>query len=320
MYKLQKDLYYLIFVLGLGTSSLLKKSARSFPGANKGPFKLSLPLRSDLEIMPASLREEATCPVCLELFSNPVSLPCVHTFCFDCMQLWLLERKDMKLTCPICREATEKPPLEEWQIRTLTLLTQQHSFLLEQSLHMRKEFLTFREDMTLDAATANSCLVLSNDLRKVQCGKICHDLVDDPQRFTHMACVLGTSCFSSGYHYWEVEVEEGKDWALGVCKQSVDRNRKSGFSSEHGFWVISMKAGTIYSNSIPETRISASPGLSHIGIFLDVEIEEIKFFDVRNDALIYIHSNFSCFESLHPLFCPELPGEGGRGGTLSICS
>ncbi|ELK00657.1 Ret finger protein-like 4B [Pteropus alecto] len=165
--------------------------------------------------MSASLREEATCPVCLELFSNPISLSCVHTFCYDCIQLWLLERKDMKLTCPICREVTDKAPLEEWQIRTLTLLTQQHGFLLEQSLHMRKEFLKFREDMTLDAVTANSRLVLSNDLRKVQCGKICHDLVDDPQRFTHMACVLGTSCFSSGYHYWEVEVEDGKDWALG---------------------------------------------------------------------------------------------------------
>ncbi|KAF6365174.1 ret finger protein like 4B [Rhinolophus ferrumequinum] len=270
--------------------------------------------------MSMRLRDEATCPICLELFSRPISLSCVHTFCYNCMQMWLLESKDLKLTCPICREVTDKPPIEEWQIKTLTLLTAQHSFLLEQNLHLNDEFLKFWEDMTLDAATANSYLVLSDDLRKVQCGKICHNLMEDSQRFTYVACVLGTLCFSSGCHYWEVEVEEGKEWALGVCKESVDRKRKSGFSSEHGFWIISMKAGALYFSSIPETRIPANRGLSHIGIFLDVEMEEIKFFDVRNDALIYIHRNFSCLEPLRPFFCPELPGESDSGGALSICS
>ncbi|KAM5282565.1 ret finger protein-like 4B [Hipposideros larvatus] len=270
--------------------------------------------------MSTGLREEALCPICLELFSNPISLSCVHTFCFNCIQLWLLERKDLKLTCPICREVINRPPMEEWQIRTLTLLMEQHGFLLEQSLHLKDEFLKFWEDMTLDAVTAHSRLVLSDDLREVHCGKICHNPVEEPQRFAYVACVLGTPCFSSGCHYWEVEVEEGKEWALGVCKESADRRRKSGFSSEHGFWIISMKAGAIYSSSIPETRIPANPGLSHIGIFLDVEMEEIKFFDVRNDALIYVHSSFSCLEPLRPFFCPELPGEGDSGGPLSICS
>ncbi|XP_045700003.1 ret finger protein-like 4B [Phyllostomus hastatus] len=266
----------------------------------------------------ARLRDEASCSVCLELFNRPISLSCMHIFCYDCMQHWLQEMEEPKLICPICRGVNKKPPMEEWQVSILSLLIKQHHFLLNQNLCVTEKFLKFQEDMTLDAATANSRLVLSEDLRKVHCGKICHNLMEDPQRFAAMPCVLGTPCFSSGRHYWEVEVEEGKEWALGVCKESVDRKKES-FSPEHGFWTISMKQGAIYSGSIPDTRIPTSPGLSRIGIFLDVEVEEIKFFDVRNDALIYIHSEFSS-EPLHPFFCLGLPGEEDSGGSLSICS
>lgn len=265
-----------------------------------------------------SLKEEAICPVCLGPFFNPISLSCLHIFCYDCIQKWLLKREDLKLICPLCRKAISKLPLVEWQVGILTVCIKQHSFLLEQSLSVRDVFRRFQKHMTLDAATANSSLILSDDLRQVHCGKTRHNPVGDTQRFAYMAFVLGTPCFSSGRHYWEVEVEEGRGWALGVCKESVDRKRKSGFSSEQGFWVISMKAGTILFSSIPETTISASPGLSRVGIFLDVEMEEIKFFDVRNDALIYKCSNFF-WEPLRPLFCPELPGEEDNGGLLSIC-
>ncbi|XP_058422408.1 ret finger protein-like 4B [Diceros bicornis minor] len=269
--------------------------------------------------MARSLQEVATCPICLEFFYKPFSLSCMHTFCFDCIKNWRLERKNQKLICPMCRQVNKKGLLEQWQIRGLTLLVQQHSSLLELSLHMSEEFLRFQKDVTLDAVTANSHLVVSDDLKHVWCGKICHNPMIDPQRFTYLPCILGTPCFSSGRHYWEVEVGEGKEWALGVCKESVDRKRKSGFSSEHGFWIISMNAGAIYASSIPETRIPASSGLNRVGIFLDVEMEEIKFFDVRNDALIYVHSPLTCLEPLRPFFCPESPGEGDRGAPLSIC-
>ncbi|KAB1275246.1 Ret finger protein-like 4B [Camelus dromedarius] len=203
------------------------------------------------------------------------------------------EWEDLKLTCPICREVTDNRVLEEWQVEELALLISQHGSLLDQSLHISDE--------------------------SVQCGKFCQNLKEGPQRFAYQPCVLGTPCFFSGSHYWEAEVGEGKEWALGVCKKSVKRKRKSSFSSEHGFCIISMKAGTIYTGSILETRIPASPGLSQVGIFLDTELEEIKFFDVRNDALIYIYSSFSCLEPLCPFFCPELPGEGGSGAPLIIC-
>ncbi|XP_077019419.1 ret finger protein-like 4B [Tamandua tetradactyla] len=269
--------------------------------------------------MATSLQQEATCPVCLDFFSHPISLSCAHTFCFPCIEKWMKEREGSALVCPLCREVNERPPLEEWQIRALTLLILQHGPLLEQSLHVSDTILKFKEPMTLDAATANSALVLSDDLRSVQCGKVCHPPMEDPDRFTHVACVLGTPRFSSGRHYWEVEVGKGKEWALGVCKESVSRKEKSSLSCELGFWVISLKGNAIYPSFFPHSRIAASSDLDRVGIFLDVEMEEIKFFDVPNDALICTHSQLSSGVPLRPFFCPEQPGECDRGAPLSLC-
>ena len=33
-----------------------------------------------------SMEEELTCPVCLELFADPLLLPCSHSICKKCLQ------------------------------------------------------------------------------------------------------------------------------------------------------------------------------------------------------------------------------------------
>ncbi|XP_004455918.1 ret finger protein-like 4B [Dasypus novemcinctus] len=231
----------------------------------------------------------------------------------------MLERQESTLTCPLCRGVNEKPPKEERQIHVLMLLIKQHGPLLEQSLHLSDASLRSQEYKILDAATANSFLDLSDDLRTIQCGKICYNPLEGPERFTHMACVLGSSCFLFGYHYWEVEVGEGKGWALGVCKDSVNRREKNILSSVLGFWVISMKGKAIYPSSFPQTRIPTSPDLHCVGIFLDVDLEEIKFFDVRFDALIYTQTDLSSLEPLRPFFCHEQTREDDSSDPFSLC-
>ncbi|CAB1347479.1 unnamed protein product [Coregonus sp. 'balchen'] len=46
-------------------------------------------------------RADCLCPVCLEIFLEPVTLPCSHTFCKPCF----LETVDKaNLCCPLCRK------------------------------------------------------------------------------------------------------------------------------------------------------------------------------------------------------------------------
>ncbi|NP_001037997.1 tripartite motif protein TRIM5 [Sus scrofa] len=53
-----------------------------------------------------NIREEVTCPICLELLKEPLSLDCGHSFCQDC--LTVNSKKSMmglegKSNCPVCR-------------------------------------------------------------------------------------------------------------------------------------------------------------------------------------------------------------------------
>lgn len=50
---------------------------------------------------PEALASELTCPICLQLFSEPVSLPCGHVYCFACLQT-MGEGLDQH-SCPECQ-------------------------------------------------------------------------------------------------------------------------------------------------------------------------------------------------------------------------
>ncbi|XP_069093388.1 E3 ubiquitin-protein ligase TRIM39-like isoform X2 [Pleurodeles waltl] len=56
------------------------------------------------------LKEEATCSVCLEYFTDPVSLECGHVFCLSCItRCW--EGLETYFPCPQCRETSKNKTL-----------------------------------------------------------------------------------------------------------------------------------------------------------------------------------------------------------------
>ncbi|XP_067914113.1 E3 ubiquitin/ISG15 ligase TRIM25-like isoform X2 [Heterodontus francisci] len=59
-----------------------------------------------------SLEQQLSCSICLEVFSNPVNLPCGHTFCLDCIQKnW--DQNSLN-ACPQCRAAfVPRPSLQK---------------------------------------------------------------------------------------------------------------------------------------------------------------------------------------------------------------
>ena len=45
------------------------------------------------------LREQLECNVCTDVFLDPVTTPCGHTFCTECLS----RAVDVRNTCPVCR-------------------------------------------------------------------------------------------------------------------------------------------------------------------------------------------------------------------------
>ncbi|KAI4894606.1 hypothetical protein NFI96_012466, partial [Prochilodus magdalenae] len=53
--------------------------------------------------------EQFTCSICLDVFNNPVSTPCGHSFCLACITSYW-DTRTKNCICPLCKEAFRKRP------------------------------------------------------------------------------------------------------------------------------------------------------------------------------------------------------------------
>ncbi|CAH1782164.1 unnamed protein product, partial [Owenia fusiformis] len=54
-------------------------------------------------------REVLTCPICLELLTDPKVTPCMHTICCGCLDKWINQKGQGKCPCPVCTIEFEPP-------------------------------------------------------------------------------------------------------------------------------------------------------------------------------------------------------------------
>ena len=64
------------------------------------------PVATIMATSSSSTDDKLKCGICLELFQDPRSLPCLHTFCRECIQRSLLN-DNRSLNCPVCRAKHE---------------------------------------------------------------------------------------------------------------------------------------------------------------------------------------------------------------------
>ena len=49
------------------------------------------------------LESEVTCPLCLDIFTEPKRLPCDHVYCRECLHGLALRSTTGSISCPECR-------------------------------------------------------------------------------------------------------------------------------------------------------------------------------------------------------------------------
>ncbi|XP_018424210.1 PREDICTED: E3 ubiquitin/ISG15 ligase TRIM25-like [Nanorana parkeri] len=78
-------------------------------------------------------------------------------------------------------------------------------------------------DITLDVNTAHNSLQISDDKKTASWSNISQNRPDTPERFQYNSHVRSSQRFSSGQHYWEVDVGGSVSWRVGMCYPSMYR-------------------------------------------------------------------------------------------------
>ncbi|XP_058381009.1 probable E3 ubiquitin-protein ligase TRIML2 isoform X2 [Diceros bicornis minor] len=186
---------------------------------------------------------------------------------------------------------------------------------------MSKMLKVLQRPITLDPKTAHPCLVLSEDLRSIRLRNVQQDVPGNPERFDFSATVLGVESFTSGRHYWEVDVGKTTKWQLGIYEDSVSRKSDLPKASADKVLLTGSLMGADFTLWVfpPLRRVFLREQMHKVGVFLDYEYGQISFYDVTKRSLIY---NFSCLTfqgALRPIFSLCLPIGGTNSDSLSIC-
>ncbi|XP_072115674.1 butyrophilin subfamily 1 member A1-like [Mobula birostris] len=172
-----------------------------------------------------------------------------------------------------------------------------------------------RVSVTLDVETAHPLLEVSEDRKSVRRTGTRRDLPDTGKRFTVGACVLGSEGFTSGRHYWEVEVTGNRLWYLGVAAESVERKRLFTLSPETGFWIIERINDEMWVHTSPESRLPAGSIPGRVGVYLSYQSGTVSFYNAETKSHLHTFTGNKFTGKLYPFFVT-----GNVNEWLRICS
>uniref|UniRef100_A0A8C7VQS8 Uncharacterized protein n=1 Tax=Oncorhynchus mykiss TaxID=8022 RepID=A0A8C7VQS8_ONCMY len=225
------------------------------------------------------------CSVCLDVFTEPVSIPCGHNFCKACIsEYW---NSTALCQCPLCKDTFNRRPMVQERLDPELRRLQQWSV-----------------DVTLDPDTAHCKLIVSEDRKQVSYGDIRQILPDLPERFECYLSVLGKEGFSSGRFYFEVQVRGKIEWQVGVARESIIRKGPTAVSPEGGLWALYMNRNKYIAKDTPHMHLFLSQKPQKVGVFVDYEEGQISFYDVENRSHIYSFTGCIFTEKLYPYLNP----------------
>ncbi|XP_018422934.1 PREDICTED: E3 ubiquitin/ISG15 ligase TRIM25-like [Nanorana parkeri] len=154
----------------------------------------------------------------------------------------------------------------------------------------------------LDVSTAGNDLHLSEDKKTASWSDDRQYRPETTERFQYSQ-VLSKQSFSSGRHYWEVDVTGSECWRVGMCYPSIDRRGwpQSGIGYNKKSWGLERLWNNQHFVIHDEKRVPLSSKVSsnRVRIDLDYEAGRISFYDLC-DPIQHLHTFTATFtEPLH---------------------
>ncbi|XP_073519296.1 E3 ubiquitin-protein ligase TRIM39-like isoform X2 [Phyllobates terribilis] len=167
-------------------------------------------------------------------------------------------------------------------------------------------FQSFSVPLYLDLKTVNPNLLVTCNRKGVKYQQDPLNLDPCPERFDSKPCVLATTGFRLGKHYWEVEVGGGIYWTIGVAKQSVCRKGMFRIEPGRGIWAIGllgMYTDKYYAFTNPDTLLNPKGPPEKIGVFLNRDGGFVSFYNAVSLEHLFTFSIQQMSEKIFPFFC-----------------
>ncbi|XP_068120275.1 E3 ubiquitin/ISG15 ligase TRIM25-like isoform X2 [Hyperolius riggenbachi] len=156
-------------------------------------------------------------------------------------------------------------------------------------------------DILLDVNTAGNYLHISDDKKIASRSDIGQNRPETPERFQYSQ-VLSSQSFSSGRHYWDVDVVGGsRSWRIGMCYPSIARQGDQTLIGRNNkSWGLD-RDGNVYlmMHDRKEIRLPDKASINRVRIYLDYEAGKISFYALC-DPIRHLHTFTANFtEPLH---------------------
>ncbi|XP_077117431.1 E3 ubiquitin/ISG15 ligase TRIM25-like [Ranitomeya variabilis] len=166
-------------------------------------------------------------------------------------------------------------------------------------------------DILLDVNTADNNVLISDDLKTATWTLEEQKRPETAERFQGYNQVMSRRGFTSGRHYWDVEIRRSGWWRVGMCYPSIDRR---GWKSEIGYnnksWCL-WRFHDVFDDDNQDSVIHDSKVIwlpdkissDRFRICLDYEAGQLSFYELC-DPIRRLHTFTATFsEPLHAALC-----------------
>ena len=156
-----------------------------------------------MESLLKNLKEHVTCSICLDTFTDPKTITCLHTFCFECLKKHaLISQRNGKFRCPECQAEVDLPEANRFDKLPTSF---HHNSLLS--------VLAIRQSGKGNDISCGVCKKKSAEISYCfECAKfMCSDCVNAHQLFSH---------FTEGHKVTPVKQFQPQDYEALMRRQS----------------------------------------------------------------------------------------------------
>ncbi|XP_078476306.1 tripartite motif-containing protein 16-like isoform X1 [Lampetra planeri] len=165
--------------------------------------------------------------------------------------------------------------------------------------------LLYGRSPTLDTNSAHNQLQISSDLRTMTLTRDSQGRPDHPHRFDGWSQALCSESFSSGHHYWEVDVGNAWWWRVGVAYGTIPRKGSGGgaqwLGGSNASWCLEKcddNFSVFHGGVKTALSVRGPPSPCRIRLYLHWEGGLLAFY--RADSMEVIHEVWQRF--LQPLY------------------